>query len=410
MLAQRSVSQRLIPNELIFRTEATDPKERSGISSLVALLNIANDAALYFSGLGAVPTKYFPPMGVRADNHGMKIKQLVSLVVSVTALALSAVTTHAFGPPPPPPPMMGGGGPPFGGSGPPFRGEGAPFGGAGPRFGDGPFRGPRPARPSNLSGRDKGLASSRPRNAAAQRQSLASRSRASAEGEYSNVNRSGNSSAARGERTERGNSAGNKAERSNGAEGSSSAQGSNNAERSNSGSRNSNAEGNSETRSERSDSHGHNAERYNAEDWHRDWDRHHGHYYNGRYYLYEDGYWYGTDYGYSYDSGSDSSADADSNDYNSNSSNSNGSNSNGSKSNTNYDVGSTYTVTPDPTVLAVQTRLTHLGYYNGPVDGIYGPTTRDAVANYQVAANLTVTGTLSAETLKLLALPQVTQR
>jgi hypothetical protein len=186
-------------------------------------------------------------------------------------------------------------------------------------------------------------------------------------------------------------------------EGSSSAQASNSAEGSN-GSRNSSAEGKSETRSERSDSHGHNAERYNAEDWHRDWDRHHGHYYDGRYYLYEDGYWYGTEYGcsYDYDSGSDSdsSADADSN----------SSNSNGSKSNTNYDVGSTYTVTPDPTVLAVQTRLTHLGYYSGPVDGIYGPTTRDAVANYQIAANLTVTGTLSAETLKLLALPQVTQR
>ena len=108
-------------------------------------------------------------MGVRADNHGMKIKQLVSLVVSVTALALSAVTTHAFGPPPPPPPMIGGGG--FGG-GPPIAGGGfggPQFGGGGPRLGDGAFRGPRPVRPGNLSGRDKGLASSRPRNAAAQR-------------------------------------------------------------------------------------------------------------------------------------------------------------------------------------------------------------------------------------------------
>ena len=62
----------------------------------------------------------------------------------------------------------------------------------------------------------------------------------------------------------------------------------------------------------------------------------------------------------------------------------------------------------DPTVSAVQTQLTQLGYYNGPVDGVYGPTTRDAVAKYQIANNLDVTGSLSSDTLESLGLPATT--
>ena len=45
----------------------------------------------------------------------------------------------------------------------------------------------------------------------------------------------------------------------------------------------------------------------------------------------------------------------------------------------------------DPTVQATQERLAKLGYYNGPVDGIFGPTTRDAVATYQIDNQLDVT-------------------
>ena len=60
----------------------------------------------------------------------------------------------------------------------------------------------------------------------------------------------------------------------------------------------------------------------------------------------------------------------------------------------------------DPTVNAVQTELTQQGYYNGPVDGIYGPATRDAVAKYQIAKGLDVTGSLSPDTLQSLGLPQ----
>jgi hypothetical protein len=72
-----------------------------------------------------------------------------------------------------------------------------------------------------------------------------------------------------------------------------------------------------------------------------------------------------------------------------------------------YDEG-VYSNTPmvDPTVTAVQTQLTQQGYYNGPVDGIFSPLTRDAVANYQIAKHLDVTGSLSAETLQSFGLPQ----
>ena len=60
----------------------------------------------------------------------------------------------------------------------------------------------------------------------------------------------------------------------------------------------------------------------------------------------------------------------------------------------------------DPTVAAVQKQLTQLGYFSGPVDGIYGPTTRDAVAKYQIDKQLDVTGSLSAQTLQSFGLQQ----
>jgi hypothetical protein len=62
---------------------------------------------------------------------------------------------------------------------------------------------------------------------------------------------------------------------------------------------------------------------------------------------------------------------------------------------------------PDPTVTAAQTDLRQLGYYSGPIDGLFGPATRDAVARYQVKKNLTVTGSLTSDTLQALGLPQL---
>ena len=67
-----------------------------------------------------------------------------------------------------------------------------------------------------------------------------------------------------------------------------------------------------------------------------------------------------------------------------------------------------YSNTPmvDPTVTAVEKQLTQLGYYSGPIDGIYGPLVRDAVAKYQIAMNQDVTGSLSPETLRSFGLSQ----
>jgi Putative peptidoglycan binding domain len=132
--------------------------------------------------------------------------------------------------------------------------------------------------------------------------------------------------------------------------------------------------------------------------WHGDWDRRRAHFDHGRFFVFIDGFWCGLDAGffpwdylpyypndyYPYDY----YTDADPYDYNS----------------TNYDI--------DPadsaTVQAVQADLARLGYYNGSIDGVFGPSTRDAVARYQIANQLTVTGSLSPDTLQSLGLPQVT--
>src|SRR5881296_2605173 len=75
-----------------------------------------------------------------------------------------------------------------------------------------------------------------------------------------------------------------------------------------------------------------------------------------------------------------------------------------------YDYnGVTYNIAPadSATVQAVQTQLFNLGYYSGSIDGVFGPTTRDAVAKFQIANQLNVTGSLSPDTLQSLGLPQV---
>lgn len=51
-----------------------------------------------------------------------------------------------------------------------------------------------------------------------------------------------------------------------------------------------------------------------------------------------------------------------------------------------------------------QQQLTNAGYYNGPIDGIPGPDTRQAIANYQTANNLPVSGHLNAPTRQSLGL------
>ena len=52
------------------------------------------------------------------------------------------------------------------------------------------------------------------------------------------------------------------------------------------------------------------------------------------------------------------------------------------------------------TVIAVQQKLARLGYYHGPVDGIMGPKTRQAVRWFQSVNKLPVTSLVDGATLK----------
>jgi hypothetical protein len=141
----------------------------------------------------------------------------------------------------------------------------------------------------------------------------------------------------------------------------------------------------------------HIAERHDA-NWHGDWDRRHAHFFHNRFFVFDDGFWFGLDDGffpwdyypyYAYDYYPyDYYTDVPPND--------------------NTETAYNGVPVADPTVQAVQTQLTQLGYYNGPVDGIYGPATRDAVAKYQIAKNLKVTGSLSPDMLQSLGLPPTT--
>ena len=132
--------------------------------------------------------------------------------------------------------------------------------------------------------------------------------------------------------------------------------------------------------------------------WHNDWDRRHAHFDHNRFFVFIDGFWCGLDAGYfpwdylpyypnDYNP-YDYYTDVDPYDYN----------------------GANYNVDPADSaeVQAVQMQLARLGYYNGSIDGVFGPSTRDAVAKYQIANQLNVTGSLSPDTLQSLGLPQAT--
>ena len=141
----------------------------------------------------------------------------------------------------------------------------------------------------------------------------------------------------------------------------------------------------------------HIAERHGA-NWHGDWDRRHAHFDHGRFFVFDNGFWFGLDPGfYPWDYLPYSADDYYPYDYYAD-----------SQPYDNTGAVDNSVPAPDDTVQAVQTLLTQLGYYTGPVDGIFGPTTRDAVANYQTARQLDVSGSLSAQTLQSLGLSQPT--
>jgi hypothetical protein len=59
---------------------------------------------------------------------------------------------------------------------------------------------------------------------------------------------------------------------------------------------------------------------------------------------------------------------------------------------------------PDEVIANVQTQLYNEGYYDGPIDGILGPDTRAAIADYQVDHGLAVTAAIDEPTVESLGL------
>jgi len=132
--------------------------------------------------------------------------------------------------------------------------------------------------------------------------------------------------------------------------------------------------------------------------WHGNWDRRHAHFDHGRFFVFLDGFWCGLDDGFfPWDYLPYYPDDYYPYDYNANTDP--------------YDNnGATYDIAPtdSATIQAVQTQLLSLGYYNGSIDGVFGPSTRDAVAKYQIANHLNVTGSLSPDTIQSLGVIQPT--
>jgi hypothetical protein len=143
----------------------------------------------------------------------------------------------------------------------------------------------------------------------------------------------------------------------------------------------------------------HASERHDANNWHRDWDRHHAHFHNNRVFVFIGGSWWGLypwdyypdyaegypyDYDNSYPYGYDNAYPSDYDDQPS------------------Y-AGSQQSVA-NATVSAVQSELTQLGYYNGTIDGVLGDETQAALARYQQDEDISVTGTVSGATLQSLGI------
>ncbi len=165
----------------------------------------------------------------------------------------------------------------------------------------------------------------------------------------------------------------------------------------------------------------HIAERHPANWWHRDWDRRHAHFDHGHFFVFVNGFWCGLDAGifpwdylpyyandyYPYDYYTypyNYNTDVPPEDNTTPASNYPYAYYTGAQSDDNTAPANEAPVT-DSTVQAVQTELSQLGYYNGPIDGIFGPMTRDAVAKYQIDKQLDVTGSLSPDTLQSLGVP-----
>jgi Putative peptidoglycan binding domain len=144
--------------------------------------------------------------------------------------------------------------------------------------------------------------------------------------------------------------------------------------------------------------------------WHRDWDKHRAHFDHGHVFVFVNGFWwglypwdyypyYGYGYGYypydySYDYPYDESGyPYDGADYSS------------SQPYSYYNGYAPSGQYSNSVVGAVQSKLASLGYYHGTVDGVLGDESEAALARYQQDQDLSVTGTVTAATLRALDLP-----
>jgi Putative peptidoglycan binding domain len=140
--------------------------------------------------------------------------------------------------------------------------------------------------------------------------------------------------------------------------------------------------------------------------WHHDWDRHHAHFDHGHVFIFTDGFWWGLypwDY-YPYDAYGSYPSDYygypygyDDNPYGS-------SDSYTQNPYSYYNGYNAPTESGNASVSLVQSQLARLGYYRGGIDGVAGDETQAAIARYQEANNLSVTGTVTEATLQALGL------
>jgi hypothetical protein len=61
-------------------------------------------------------------------------------------------------------------------------------------------------------------------------------------------------------------------------------------------------------------------------------------------------------------------------------------------------------LSPDQVTVNVQEALAAAGYYDGPIDGVLGPMTREAIAAYQADNGLAVTSAIDEPTLAMMGL------
>ena len=175
-------------------------------------------------------------------------------------------------------------------------------------------------------------------------------------------------------------------------------------------------------------------------DWHRDWDRHHDHFWNGHRCRFVNGSWFIFDFGffpwfgwpysdyypydyypggyggygygaYGYEPGAYDQSnyyDQGGNNYNDQSNYYDQDRNSYNDQSNNYDQGRngslSYNQSTAVTVADVQDQLTRAGYYHGKIDGVLGPETRHAIVRYQSDKGLGVTGNLTMETRRSLGL------